>query len=133
MSKKSVVAFKDGNFYTFDSITDCAKELKLDRSTVLNLVNHKKTSSGVMRRSVGGYQIALEKEKYLIDTSYIPEVHSKQVGGRIRGTNGIKALEFDSQAQAQRELGISRQSIKKSIQSGKATKGWKFEFINGGD
>jgi len=129
MDKKKVVAYRDGKFYSFDSISECARELKLEVHTVVNLVNHKKTSAGVTRKSVGGYQIVSEEEKGLIDTSYIPEVHSKQVGGRIKGTDGTRTLEFDSQAQAQRELGISRQSIQKSIQSGKATKGWNFEFI----
>ena len=129
MSKKKVVAFKGGKFYNFDSISDCANELGVDKHSVINLVNHKKTSAGVTRKSVGGYQIVSEEEKGLIDTSYIPEVHSKQVGGRIKGTDGTRTLEFDSQAQAQRELGISRQSIQKAIQSGKATKGWNFEFI----
>ena len=129
MDKKKVVAYRDGKFYSFDSISECARELKLEVHTVVNLVNHKKTSAGVTRKSVGGYQIVSEEEKGLIDTSYIPEVHSKQVGGRIKGTDGTRTLEFDSQAQAQRELGISRQSIQKAIQSGKATKGWNFEFI----
>lgn len=130
MDKKKVVAYRDGKFYSFDSISECARELKLEVHTVVNLVNHKKTSAGITRKSVGGYQIVSEEEKGLIDTSYIPEVHSKQVGGRIKGTDGTRTLEFDSQAQAQRELGISRQSIQKAIQSGKATKGWNFEFVN---
>ena len=66
----------------------------------------------------------------LIDKSFVPEVHAKPVGGRIRGTNGEDTREFDSQNQAERELHISRPSIRHSLQTGKATKGWNFEFIN---
>ena len=133
MSQKSVVAYKDGKFQYFNSITSCAKSVELDVHTVINLVNHRKTSAGVSRKSLGGYQIVLEKEINLIDKAFVPEVHAKPVGGRIRGTNGEETREFDSQNQAERELHISRPSIRHSLQTGKATKGWNFEFIKGGE
>lgn len=130
MDKRSVVAYKDGKYQYFNSISDCSNKLGLDVHTVANLVNHKATSEGIVRKSLGGYQIVAEDEVDDIDKSYKPSTHGKRVQRKVRATKDKESYVFDSLRQAQGKLDISRQSIKKALDNDKSSKGWTFEYLD---
>ena len=122
-----VTAYREGKYLYFDSVSECARFLKLNVSSVINLVNKNPTNLG-SRKSLGGYQIVKQGEEGKIDKEYHPHPHIRRKLIGVKDSNSIK---FDSLREAERKTGVNRKSISRSLkENAKLRSGWNFEYLD---
>lgn len=121
-----VTAYREGKYYYFDSASECARELGIDVSSLINMLNGKESNLS-KRKSLGGYQVVRQGEEDRIDLSYKPQAHIQK---KFTGTKGEVTKTFDSVHEASRDTGVNRKSISNSLKNNtKLKSGWDFNYI----
>lgn len=120
-----IVAYRQGTWYHFESLSECAQFIGSDTSHVSRVVQSVSLNNQSGRMSVRGYLLAYARDKDKIDINVKP--HRWRT--KVCACRGSEKVTFNSTKEASCYFKIDRRKLSYYIKNGKEIQGWKFSYM----
>lgn len=120
-----LIAYKEGHYKEFDSISEAARSLSVSGSDIDCLLKYGKSNYKHLK-SLNGWQFVTPDNINSLDYSYHPVIQNRRDFKVIKGSY---SRVFKTKSEASKALNIDPSYITKCLKSHKKGKGYQFEYI----